>query len=102
MNDNDSDVRTGAQLLVEWNCVTREQKLERACIALTSTLNELHKAQLLQDLEDQQLFCSCADAYKMGREALLVDEQFCPGHTASDNDPKVCRHCGVHIDSLRP
>lgn len=29
-------------------------------------------------------------------------EDNCPGHVASDADPKVCRHCGVHIDSLRP
>ena len=28
-------------------------------------------------------------------------ENDCPGHVASD-DPKVCRHCGTHIDSLRP
>jgi hypothetical protein len=31
----------------------------------------------------------------------LLDEQSCPGHVASD-DPKVCRRCGTHIDSLRP
>lgn len=29
-------------------------------------------------------------------------EEACPGHVASDHDPKVCRHCGTHIDSLRP
>lgn len=27
-------------------------------------------------------------------------EESCPGHVASD-DPKVCRLCGTHIDSLR-
>jgi len=32
----------------------------------------------------------------------LVDENWCPGHIASDNDPKVCKWCGVHIDELRP
>lgn len=32
---------------------------------------------------------------------MLVDENECPGHVASA-DPKVCRHCGTHIDSLRP
>ncbi|MGY3588062.1 hypothetical protein [Bradyrhizobium sp. USDA 4350] len=31
-----------------------------------------------------------------------VDEDDCPGHVASDADPKVCGRCGVHIDSLRP
>lgn len=25
----------------------------------------------------------------------------CPGHVASDDDPKVCRHCGTHVDELR-
>lgn len=28
-------------------------------------------------------------------------EEACPGHVASDIDPKVCGQCGVHIDSLR-
>ena len=28
--------------------------------------------------------------------------QSCPGHVGSDNDPKVCGRCGVHIDELRP
>jgi N6-adenosine-specific RNA methylase IME4 len=31
-----------------------------------------------------------------------IDENDCPGHVASEADPKVCGHCGVHIDSLRP
>jgi len=30
-----------------------------------------------------------------------VDEQNCPGHVASRFDPKICGHCGIHIDSLR-
>lgn len=29
-------------------------------------------------------------------------EDACAGHVASENDPKVCGRCGVHIDSLRP
>lgn len=29
-------------------------------------------------------------------------EEDCPFHTSSDDDPKVCGRCGVHIDSLRP
>ena len=28
-------------------------------------------------------------------------EQNCVGHVGSDNDPKVCAHCGCHIDGLR-
>lgn len=34
--------------------------------------------------------------------ATLVNENECPGHVASASDPKVCAHCGTHIDSLRP
>lgn len=34
--------------------------------------------------------------------AVPSDEQSCPGHVASDSDPKVCGRCGIHIDSLRP
>lgn len=29
-------------------------------------------------------------------------EEACPGHVASDGDPKVCGRCGLHIDSMRP
>lgn len=25
----------------------------------------------------------------------------CPGHVASDSDPRVCRHCGTHVDEYR-
>jgi len=32
----------------------------------------------------------------------LLDEQSCPGHVASDHDPKICARCGTHIDSFRP
>jgi hypothetical protein len=31
-----------------------------------------------------------------------VTERDCPGHVASDDNPKVCARCGVHIDELRP
>lgn len=31
-----------------------------------------------------------------------VAEEDCPGHVASARDRRVCRRCGVHIDSLRP
>jgi hypothetical protein len=46
------------------------------------------------------------DAIKMARAVMppvnQFDEQSCPGHVASDTDPKICGRCGVHIDSLRP
>lgn len=28
-------------------------------------------------------------------------EQNCPGHVASERNPKICGRCGCHIDSLR-
>ena len=33
--------------------------------------------------------------------AQHIEEQDCPGHVASQSDPKICGICGVHIDSLR-
>ena len=73
-NDNDDIFRTGAQLLSQWGCTTREQKLERAVMALMSNLNDLHRSIHGQDLKvriaDETVTCSCADAYRMGDEAL--------------------------------
>lgn len=43
-----------------------------------------------------------AGKHGAGPPAELVAENDCPGHVASDGDPKVCGRCGVHIDSLRP
>lgn len=34
--------------------------------------------------------------------AFDTTEENCPGHVASAADQKVCRLCGIHIDSLRP
>jgi hypothetical protein len=35
-------------------------------------------------------------------EVFLAElERECPGHVASEHDPKVCGRCFVHIDSLR-
>ena len=70
-NDNDEIFRSGAQLLAEWGCQSREQKLERACMALMEQLNEAHKeCDLAEHLTDEAVACSCADAYRMGHEAL--------------------------------
>ncbi len=72
MNDNDKEFMTGAELLS--SCHTREQKLERACRALMEQLNQLHIDYKGQDLseaiDDPNIFCSCADSYRMGHEAL--------------------------------
>jgi hypothetical protein len=46
-------------------------------------------------VEGEDLCSPCADAE-------MFDENACPGHVASAIDPKVCAHCGVHIDELRP
>jgi len=71
MTDETIEVIDGATLLEQWGCQTREQKLERACIALTHALNELHKEAKGQDLSlRNNHFCGCADAYNMGIEAL--------------------------------
>lgn len=69
-NDDDEGIRSGAQLLAEWGCKTREQMLERACMALMATLNELHIEHKGQDLRDHEHYCGCADAFKMGATAL--------------------------------
>jgi hypothetical protein len=36
-----------------------------------------------------------------GRQ-YVYEEEACPGHVASPENPKVCDRCGTHIDSLRP
>ena len=78
MNDNDGSFRTGTQLLAEWGCKTREQKLERACMALMEQLNQLHQdrkeCSLAEHLTDADVSCSCADAYRMGHAALTQDD----------------------------
>lgn len=72
--DNDREFKTGAQLLAEWGCETRESKLECACVALMETIEELHQKRegqpLKESIADQSVTCSCADAYRMGHEAI--------------------------------
>jgi hypothetical protein len=45
------------------------------------------------------------DCYKAARAAIAKAEadreQNCPGHVASDSNPKLCGRCGCHIDDLR-
>ena len=73
-HDNETNYRTGEQLLNQWGCFNREQKLEQACRALMQELNSLHTAHKKQNLKlelhNPHVFCSCADAYRMGEEAL--------------------------------
>jgi hypothetical protein len=66
--------QTGRGLLTDWGCKTREEKLARACKALMGAVNDLHIELKNQDLAklltDKNVYCSCADAYRMGYEAL--------------------------------
>ncbi len=39
---------------------------------------------------------------KRAEQGVDFTEETCPGHVASASDPKICRRCGEHIDSLRP
>lgn len=68
---------TGQDLLTKFGCKTREEKLERAVKALMSELEDLHRAthrqSLKENLTNQEVFCSCADAYRMGDAALIRD-----------------------------
>lgn len=65
---------TGASLLAAWGCKSRKAKMERAILALMDQLDmlhfETHRTELSKGLAKQT--CSCADAYKMGKEALKV------------------------------
>jgi hypothetical protein len=42
-----------------------------------------------------------AAAYRAIARAEADREQNCPGHVASDSNPKLCGRCGCHIDDLR-
>ncbi len=67
---------TGTELLAAWNLTTREQKLEQAVKALMRELESSHRIyegqSLANNLENPEVFCSCADAYRMGHEALKI------------------------------
>lgn len=67
------EYKSGAELLAAFP-KSREQKLEIACRALMKALDEIHtecKDQSLADnLTNTEIFCGCADAYRMGHEAL--------------------------------
>lgn len=52
-------------------------------------------------LRGKHLVCWCAPAACHG-DLLLCVANACPGHIASENDPKVCVRCGVHVDEERP
>lgn len=94
----DDEYKTGEQLLQEWGCSTREERLHRAVLALEEQIQEYHEKPvvtfpmesrvqaLMEQLErihvDQQrqslsanllneeICCSCADAYRMGHASL--------------------------------
>ncbi len=64
----------GEELLGQFNLITREQRLEQAVKALMEQLDNLHKIHQIQSLANNltnpKVFCSCADAYRMGHAAL--------------------------------
>lgn len=68
------DYMTGAELIAQFNLPTREAKLEQAVKALMEQLESLHveheEQSLAENLENPEIYCSCADAYRMGHEAL--------------------------------
>lgn len=68
--------KTGSDLLNSWHCESREDKLERACSALMSILEDIHTSHRGQSLKanvtNPAIYCSCADAYRMGHEALKL------------------------------
>jgi hypothetical protein len=41
-------------------------------------------------------------SYELIETEEVVDDNSCPGHVASPDNPKVCGRCGIHIDELRP
>lgn len=70
----EQEYMTGAELLTAFNLTSREQKLEQAVKALMQELDNLHcehKNQSLADgIDNTEMFCSCADAYRIGHAAL--------------------------------
>jgi hypothetical protein len=72
--DNSEQYRSGAALLAAFGADTRERKLEQAVKSLMSQLEELHvdchHQSLGENIDNEEIFCGCADAYRMGHEAL--------------------------------
>ncbi len=69
-----SDYKSGDDLLAAFDLTTREQRLEQAVKAMMQELERLHREHLRQSLRNnvnnKHVFCSCADAYRMGYAAL--------------------------------
>jgi hypothetical protein len=42
------------------------------------------------------------DEHGEGCPTQVFGDENCPGHVASESDPKICGRCGIHIDALRP
>ncbi len=82
---NDRSYFTPAETAITAACYAVESV--GASVALTNAVTLLLKARDL--VADHVEF----DAFT---------ENDCPGHVASDDDPKVCRFCGCHVDDLRP
>ena len=76
-SDDFDEYKSGADLLAAFNYNSREKKLAQACKALMEELNayhiKTHNLCLHDNLTNRDVFCSCADAYRMGYEALKED-----------------------------
>lgn len=71
-----SEYKSGEELLADWECKTKEEKLIRAVKALMENLERLHvnhnNQSLSENLHNPNVYCSCADAYRMGYAALTA------------------------------
>jgi len=46
--------------------------------------------------------CDCGAITLEWERRRAEAQDACPGHVASELDPKICGRCGIHVDSLRP
>ena len=74
LDREEQDYVSGDDLLAQFNLTSPEQRLEHAVKALMEQLEQLHyehESQSLSDnIDNPDIFCSCADAYRMGDAAL--------------------------------
>lgn len=54
------------------------------------------------DAFSQAHYRRMANTLRTASGAECWRQENCPGHVASEDDPKICGICGTHVDSLRP
>lgn len=116
-----ADLPTEQRILLEWLGKEDFSQYGECCGKSLDALTSLSLVQIHEPGEHQRFIANgtsnmhrAVSVTALGRRVLKashstrdrdderVDEQSCPGHVASKDDPKVCGRCGVHIDSLRP